>query len=199
MGIHRQCFGLPPSPCHPQVRFQTCYCYLLFMLFLLSSLTWVVIERLHGRGPRLSFLRDRGGHHALPSDGIDSDGVGFPGDICDQTGTVGPTELAHINRVSESRPVGCVVAEPVHPRMVRPVNIPRHPVRRDVPRPSKVRALRGPSNTRVFGCAVSQKENRMHALIRTQQKKSIQPCSQTHSHSPPHPRGGKIQSVRSVN
>lgn len=77
-----------------------------------------------------------------PSGRVDGDGVWFSRDVGDETGAVGPLQLTHVDGVAQLGPVSRVVAEPVHPRVVRPVDVARDPVGRDVPRTPEVGALR---------------------------------------------------------
>jgi len=64
----------------------------------------------------------------LPFDWIDSNGIRLSCNVSYQTGAVGSLELPHINRVSKLGPVSSVITEPVHPRVVCPVDITSHPV-----------------------------------------------------------------------
>lgn len=77
-----------------------------------------------------------------PSGRVDGDGVWFSRYVSDETGAVGPLQLSHVDGVAQLGPVGRVVAEPVHPRVVRPVDVARDPVGRDVPGTAEVGALR---------------------------------------------------------
>lgn len=76
-----------------------------------------------------------------PSGRVDGDGVRFSRYVGDETGAVGPLQLSHVDGVAQLGPVGRVVAEPVHPRVVRPVDVARDPVGRDVPGTPEVGAL----------------------------------------------------------
>lgn len=73
-----------------------------------------------------------------PSGGVNGDGVRLSCNVGDQTGAVGSSQLAHVDGIAQLGPVCCVVAEPVHPRVVGPVNVARDPVSGDVPRPPEV-------------------------------------------------------------
>lgn len=77
----------------------------------------------------------------LPFDWINGNGVRLSSYISYQTSAVGSLELAHINRVSQLGPVGCVIAEPVHSRVVRPVDISSNPISCHISGPPKVWAL----------------------------------------------------------
>lgn len=50
--------------------------------------------------------------------------------------------MSHVDGVAQLGPVGRVVAKPVHPRVVRPVDVARDPVSRDIPGTPEVGALR---------------------------------------------------------
>ncbi len=54
---------------------------------------------------------------------------------------VGTPQLSHIDGVAKSAPVCRIVAEPVHSGVIRPVQVPRHPIGRDVPGPPEVWTL----------------------------------------------------------
>lgn len=81
----------------------------------------------------------------LPLWWVDSDGVRLSCNVSYQTGAIWPSELAHVYRVSELSPVGCVIAEPVHPRVVCPIDISCNPVSRHIPRSTEVWTLQGKS------------------------------------------------------
>lgn len=72
---------------------------------------------------------------------VNSDRVRLPGDVCDETRAVWPSQLAHVDGISEPPPVGVVVAEPMHPGVVCPVDVASHPICRYIPGPSEVRTL----------------------------------------------------------
>lgn len=69
---------------------------------------------------------------------VDRDGVGLPADVGHQAGAIGSLELAHIYRVAQLGPVGRVIAEPVHSRVIRPIDIARDPVGSHVSGPAKI-------------------------------------------------------------
>lgn len=75
---------------------------------------------------------------ASPSGRVNSDGVRLSCNVSNQAGAVWSPQLAHIDRIAQLGPVCCVIAEPVHSRVVGPVNIARDPVGRDVPWPPEV-------------------------------------------------------------
>lgn len=79
----------------------------------------------------------------LPSGWVDSNGVRLSCNVSYQTGAIWPSELAHVYRVSELSPVGCVIAEPVHPRVVCPIDISCNPVSRHIPWSTEVWTLQG--------------------------------------------------------
>lgn len=73
-----------------------------------------------------------------PSGRVNSDGVRLSCNVSNQAGAVWSPQLAHIDRIAQLGPVCCVIAEPVHSRVVSPVNVARDPVSGDVPRPPEV-------------------------------------------------------------
>lgn len=67
-------------------------------------------------------------HLVSPSNGVDCDGVGLAGDVGDEARAVGSAQLPHVDGVAKPAPVGRVVAEPVHSRVIRPVQVTCYPV-----------------------------------------------------------------------
>lgn len=77
----------------------------------------------------------------LPSGWVDSDGIRFARYVSDQASAIWSLKLAHIYGITQFSPVGCVIAEPVHPRVIRPINVARDPVGGEIPGAAEVRAL----------------------------------------------------------
>lgn len=75
---------------------------------------------------------------ASPAGRVNSDGIWLSCNVSNQSGAVWSPQLAHVDRIAQLGPVCCVVAEPVHSRVVSPVNVARDPVSGDVPRPPEV-------------------------------------------------------------
>ena len=86
------------------------------------------------RRPRSASLAER----ILPSRRVDGDGIGLAGDVGHQPCAVGSLELPHVDGVAQLGPVCRVIAEPVHSRVIRPIDVARDPVGGHVPGPAKV-------------------------------------------------------------
>ncbi len=81
-----------------------------------------------------SGLKDR----HLPAYRVNGYSKRFPVNVCDEPGAVGTTQLSHVDGVAKLAPVCRIVAEPVHSGVIRPVQVPRHPIGRDIPGPPEV-------------------------------------------------------------
>lgn len=87
---------------------------------------------------RLVYLLRVEFEEALPSGRVNCNGVWLSCNVSNQAGAVWSSQLAHIDRIAQLGPVCCVIAKPVHSRVVRPINVACDPVSGDVPRPPEV-------------------------------------------------------------
>lgn len=79
----------------------------------------------------------------IPLFRIYSNRIWFSCHACKESCTVRSVQLTHVDGVSQTSPMGRVVAEPMHSRMISPVNIPGNPVNSNAPRPFEFWTLKG--------------------------------------------------------
>lgn len=79
----------------------------------------------------------------IPLFRIYSNCIWFSCNTCKESCTVRTIQLTYIDGISQTSPMCCVVAEPMHSGMISPVNVSSNPVNSNAPRSFKFWTLKG--------------------------------------------------------